>query len=160
MKTRFDDVGKRSGEAGRSASWATSLGARLSMQANRYRDTGPELALRSAVFSLGLRYRVAARPIPTMRRTADLVFRMSHVAVFVDGCFWHGCPDHGSQPAAHSDYWAPKLARNVARDRHVDLLLVEAGWTVVRVWEHEDMSAAACRVADLVRSANIQAADS
>ena len=79
-------------------SWASSKTARATMLANRSRDTGPELAVRRAVHSLGLRYRVDVRPLPGIRRTADLVFRPARVAVFVDGCFWHGCPDHSTRP--------------------------------------------------------------
>jgi len=117
------------------------------MQANRRRDTQPELALRSELFRLGLRYRVDARPIRTVRCTADLVFPRARVAVFVDGCFWHRCPRHGEQPVANADYWSEKIGSNVERDRMVDATLGAAGWTVVRVWEHEDMADAACRLA-------------
>jgi DNA mismatch endonuclease (patch repair protein) len=77
---------------------------------------------------MGFRYRVAARPLKPVRRTADLVFRSAMVAVFVDGCFWHRCPDHGTDPQTNSDYWGPKLERNVERDRQTDALLTNAGW--------------------------------
>lgn len=100
---------------------------------------------------MGSRYRVAARPLKPVRRTADLVFRSAMVAVFVDGCFWHRCPDHGTDPQTNSDYWGPKLERNVERDRQTDALLTNAGWLSVRVWEHEDPIAAARRVARIVR---------
>lgn len=122
------------------------------MRANRSRGTAPELALRSALHRLGLRYRVNVRPIKAVRRTADLVFPRSKVAVFVDGCFWHGCPDHYRAPASNDDYWSAKLARNVARDVQVNGLLREQGWTVVRVWEHEPVEQAAARVESVVRS--------
>jgi DNA mismatch endonuclease (patch repair protein) len=108
------------------------------MTANRHRDTRPELALRSAVHRLGLRYRVSARPIPTLRRTVDILFRPAHVAVFLDGCFWHGCPAHHSVAKANAEYWSEKVRRNVERDRETDALLTDAGWLVIRVWEHED----------------------
>ncbi len=121
------------------------------MQANRSRDTGPELALRRLVHAAGLRYRVAARPLPGLRRTADLVFRPARVAVFVDGCFWHGCPEHASDPRTNADYWIPKLARNAERDRETDALLAEAGWLSIRIWEHEDAVVAAGRIIDVVR---------
>ena len=121
------------------------------MQANRSRDTGPEMALRRRLHALGFRYRVAARPLKPVRRTADLVFRSAKVAVFVDGCFWHHCPEHGTSPRANSDYWGPKLEGNVERDRQTDALLTDAGWLSVRVWEHEDPIAAARRVARIVR---------
>ncbi|HCG01478.1 MAG TPA: very short patch repair endonuclease [Chloroflexi bacterium] len=120
------------------------------MQSNRSRDTRPELALRGAVHRLGLRYRVASRPLPAVRRTADLVFPRERVAVFLDGCYWHGCADHHRQPASNSGYWSQKVERNRARDVAVDILLKEAGWAVIRVWEHEDPAAGAEHVRDVV----------
>lgn len=121
------------------------------MQANRSRDTGPELALRRELHARGLRYRVAARPIRDFRRTADVVFRPAKVAVFVDGCFWHSCPEHGSRPSTNVDYWTPKLARNVERDRDTDSRLAEEGWLVIRVWEHDETGPAAERIESVVR---------
>jgi len=121
------------------------------MRGNKGRDTGPELALRSAVHALGLRYRVSHRPLEGLRRTADLAFTKARVAVFLDGCFWHGCPDHHSTPATNRDYWAGKVAGNRARDRDTDSRLAAAGWRVVRVWEHEDPASAALRVLGAVR---------
>lgn len=120
------------------------------MQANRSRDTQPELSLRRLLHAAGLRYRVDVRPLRDVRRRADLVFRPAKVAVFVDGCFWHSCPDHGTQPATNADYWAPKLARNVERDRETDRLLRQAGWVSLRIWEHEDPIEAATRVRAVV----------
>jgi DNA mismatch endonuclease, patch repair protein len=117
------------------------------------RDTTPELALRSELHRRGLRFRVDRRPVPGVRTRADLVFASARVAVYVDGCFWHGCPDHGTMPKANADFWGPKLARNQERDRQIDAALREAGWTVVRVWEHEERAAAADRVESAVRSA-------
>ncbi len=87
-----------------------------------------------------------------MRRTADLVFTRQKVAVFVDGCFWHMCQEHGSLPASNRLWWAEKLARNVERDRETDATLREAGWAVVRIWEHEDPVRGARRVAEVVRA--------
>jgi DNA mismatch endonuclease, patch repair protein len=133
-------------------SWASNEAVRASMRSNRSRDTRPELALRRAVHALGLRYRVAARPLPQIRRTADLVFTRARVAVFLDGCFWHGCPEHHRAPTANSSYWSAKVARNRTRDLEVDALLISVGWNVVRVWEHEDPAGAARRVAEIVRS--------
>ena len=130
---------------------ASSDGVRKSMQSNKSRDTGPEMALRRAVHALGLRYRVSARPLPQFRRTADLVFTKVKVAVFMDGCFWHGCPQHHTQSATNAAYWADKVRRNRERDRETDRLLREAGWTVIRVWEHEDPAEAAGRIARTVR---------
>lgn len=120
------------------------------MQSNRGRDTKPELALRSAVFALGLRYRVSARPINDFRRTADLVFTRAKVAVFLDGCFWHGCPDHHSIAATNAAFWAEKVKRNRERDRETDQRLKEAGWVSVRIWEHEEPTQAALKVRDIV----------
>lgn len=122
------------------------------MRSNRGRDTTPELAVRSAVHRLGLRFRVNAFPIKGLRRTADLVFPRQRVAVFVDGCFWHGCPTHYTAPVAHSDYWANKVATNSARDRETDQYLLEAGWTVVRVWEHDDPALTAALIEGVVRA--------
>jgi DNA mismatch endonuclease (patch repair protein) len=121
------------------------------MQANKGRDTKPELALRRAVHALGLRYRVSARPIPTVRRTADLVFTRARVAVFLDGCFWHGCPDHHTKSATNAAYWADKVEKNRARDRETDALLAAEGWVAVRIWEHEDPGEAALKVQSVVR---------
>jgi DNA mismatch endonuclease (patch repair protein) len=131
---------------------ASSEGVRKSMQSNKGRDTKPELALRRAVHALGLRYRVSARPIKSIRRTADLVFSKAKVAVFLDGCFWHGCPVHHSKAATNADFWAEKVARTRERDAETDRILKEAGWTVIRIWEHEDPEKAAMRVAEQVRT--------
>lgn len=136
----------------RGASWASSEAARRTMLGNRSRDTAPEVALRRLLHAQGLRYRIAARPLPSVRRTADLVFRPSKVAVFVDGCFWHRCPDHATYPKTNADYWEPKLERNVERDRETDRLLAESGWLSIRIWEHEDPDIAAQRVTRAVRS--------
>lgn len=121
------------------------------MQSNKSRDTKPELALRSAVHRLGLRYRVSAKPLAGLRRTADLVFPRAKVAVFLDGCFWHGCPEHHTVAAANAKFWRYKVEGNRARDRNTDERLAEAGWVSVRVWEHEDASEAAQRVREVVR---------
>jgi DNA mismatch endonuclease, patch repair protein len=122
------------------------------MLSNRSRDTRPELALRSAVHSLGLRYRVSAKPLAGLRRTADLVFPGAKVAVFLDGCFWHGCPEHHTVASANAKFWADKVSGNRARDRDTDARLEAAGWISVRVWEHEDPAAAAQRVREVVRA--------
>lgn len=116
------------------------------MQANKGRDTKPELALRSAAHALGLRYRVSTRPLPSLRRTADLVFTKTKIAVFVDGCFWHGCPDHHTIAKTNASYWADKVDGNRRRDRETDRLLAEAGWLVIRMWEHESADEVARRI--------------
>src|SRR5215831_143496 len=127
-------------------SWASSTRARNVMRGNRSRDTRPELAVRSAVHRLGLRYRVSARPLKHVRRSADLVFATAQVAVFVDGCFWHGCPEHYVPSISNRAYWADKISRNRARDSDTDRLLLEAGWLPIRVWAHEDPGRVAERV--------------
>jgi DNA mismatch endonuclease (patch repair protein) len=120
------------------------------MQSNKGRDTKPEVALRSAIHALGLRYRVSARPLDGLRRTADLVFPKAKVAVFLDGCFWHGCPEHHTLAVTNAKFWADKVEGNRHRDRETDALLAAAGWVSVRVWEHEDPNEAAHRVRDVV----------
>ncbi|GAA4912198.1 very short patch repair endonuclease [Streptomonospora salina] len=127
-------------------SWASSAGTRRSMRSNKGRDTKPELALRRAVHAMGLRYRVAYRPVPSVRRTADLVFTRARLAVFLDGCFWHGCPEHHTRAKTNAEYWASKVEKNRDRDRQTDRLLEDAGWTVLRAWEHEDPQDVAVRV--------------
>jgi DNA mismatch endonuclease (patch repair protein) len=122
------------------------------MVANRKRDTKPELALRSAVHRLGLRYRVAIRPAADVPRLADLVFARARVAVFLDGCYWHRCPDHFRYPLRNADYWKWKIDGNVLRDADTDKRLVAAGWTAIRIWEHESPTSAAERVAAIVRA--------
>lgn len=86
---------------------------------------------------MGHRYRVNARPLPSLRRTADLVFTRQRIAVFIDGCFWHGCPEHYRQPAANAQYWIAKVDRNMKRDADTDASLAGAGWTPLRFWTHE-----------------------
>lgn len=123
------------------------------MSAQRRKDTGPELALRRSLHNLGLRYRVHVAPLPGLRRQADVVFTSAHVAVFVDGCFWHGCPDHGRRRHDVNEwYWPDKIERNRRRDADTDRCLAEAGWVSMRVWEHEDSEIAARRISAVVRS--------
>jgi DNA mismatch endonuclease (patch repair protein) len=131
-------------------SWASAPGVRRSMQANRGKDTSLELAVRSALHRSGLRFRKNTRPVPHLRCEADVLFPAIRLAVFMDGCFWHGCPTHATRPATHQEWWARKLDRNVARDRENDLLLEDAGWTVLRLWEHEQIADSVRKVADLV----------
>jgi DNA mismatch endonuclease (patch repair protein) len=133
-------------------SWASSPAVRAVMRGNRKRDTRAELQLRRILHRKGLRYRVARRPLPKYPRTADIVFGGARVAIFVDGCFWHGCEEHYSPPRTNAAYWGPKIARNKARDREVDFALARAGWRTIRVWEHEDPADAASRVADVVHA--------
>ena len=114
------------------------------MRANRRSDTTPEKRLRSALHSRGLRFRCGLRlDLDDLRVRPDIVFTRRRVAVFIDGCYWHGCPDHGTLPASNRDYWIAKFAGNRARDRRADVALAAAGWLVIRVWEHEDAELAA-----------------
>lgn len=123
------------------------------MQANRSRDTAPELKVRRLLHARGLRYRVAVAPIPGLRRRADIVFTRRRLAVFIDGCFWHGCPKHGRQSFNHNvHYWPEKIRSNKARDADTNSRLVEAGWLVLRFWEHEDPEDVAATIAEVVRS--------
>jgi DNA mismatch endonuclease (patch repair protein) len=124
------------------------------MERQARRDTKPELAVRRAVWHLGMRYRVDLMPVPGLRRRADMVFKRARVAVFVDGCFWHSCPQHATVPKANRQWWVEKLAANVERDRDTDRVLTDLGWTVVRVWEHEAPHVAAQRVVAAVTGVN------
>lgn len=115
------------------------------------RDTQPELAIRSELHRRGFRFRVDRAPVPGLRSRADIVFGSARIAVYVDGCFWHSCPEHGTRPQANAEWWARKLDRNRERDRETDRVLREHGWQVVRIWEHEDPVAAADRVEGVIR---------
>ena len=127
--------------------------ASVTMRANRGRDTGPELALRRALHARGLRYRVD-HPLPfDRRRRADVLFTRAKVAVFVDGCFWHGCPEHGTTPRTNARFWSDKIGRNRARDADTTARLEAAGWVVLRFWEHDDPDRAAADVARAVMHA-------
>jgi len=128
-----------------------SEATRRSMRGNKSRDTRPELAVRRRLHAVGFRYRVSVRPLPGLRRTADIVFTRRRVAVFVDGCFWHRCPLHATVPRTRVAFWQAKFERNVARDTETDLLLTRAGWTVLRFWEHEDPAAVAENIANTLR---------
>lgn len=129
----------------------SSEAARNRMKAARQRDTSAEMALRSALHRKGLRYRVDVSPLKGIRRRADVVFRPVKVAIFVDGCFWHGCPIHGTWPKANAEFWQQKIERNKERDADTDQRLIEAGWKVIRIWEHEDPEEVAERISLIVR---------
>lgn len=131
---------------------ASSAAARAVMRGNRKFDTRPEAAVRSALHRGGLRFRKHARPLPTLNCAADIVFRRERLAVFIDGCYWHGCPQHGTKPRTNAAYWTAKIARNIERDQRNDAALRDAGWLVVRVWEHEDPEQAAGQILYLVRT--------
>jgi DNA mismatch endonuclease (patch repair protein) len=106
------------------------------------------MALRRALHAMGLRYWVDRPPLTDLRRRADLVFPRARVAVYIDGCFWHSCPEHGTSPKASGAWWRAKLEANRARDADTDRRLDEAGWMTLRVWEHENPVVAAHRVAE------------
>ncbi|WP_414944806.1 very short patch repair endonuclease [Amycolatopsis sp. cmx-11-32] len=120
------------------------------MSKQKSRNTRIEMELRKALFALGLRYRVHRRPVKGVRREVDIVFGPARVAVFVDGCFWHGCPKHATWPKNNADFWRTKIETNRRRDLDTDARLAEAGWLAVRVWEHEAVEAAAARVHEIV----------
>jgi len=123
---------------------SAAVSARMSRQ--RSRDTEPELLLRRELHRRGLRFRVD-RPLPGLpRRRADILLTRAHIAVFVDGCFWHSCPEHATRPVANAAWWEDKLRRNVERDQDTDRRLQDLGWTVLRFWEHSDMDQAAAVV--------------
>lgn len=118
--------------------YETAPSASRTMRSNRHRDTGPELAVRSLLHARGLRYRVdRLMKVDGVRIRPDIVFPTPKVAVFIDGCFWHCCPEHSSLPATNTSYWLPKLEANVERDALHSRLLRESGWEVLRFWEHE-----------------------
>ena len=125
---------------------ASSPQIRRRMERTRRRDTGPEMEIRRRLHAIGLRYRVDVHPIPNLRTRADIVFRSKRVAVFVDGCFWHGCTRHGTWPKSNRDWWRQKIRANVDRDRRAERQLLEAGWQVVRIWEHDSPEAAVDRI--------------
>lgn len=132
---------------------AVTPGRSRNMQAIRRTDTKPELALRKALHGKGYRYRKDFRLdlAPGARVRPDIVFTARKVAIFVDGCFWHSCPEHGRKPRVNDDYWGPKLARTVDRDRAADLALRGAGWRVVRIWEHVSLDDAVVVVEEALR---------
>lgn len=141
-------------KASRGGPEPSSAAVSVRMQRQKRRETGIELALRRDLHRRGLRYRIHRRPVPGVRREADVVFTRQKVAVFVDGCFWHGCPGHGSWPTANADWWRTKIEMNRARDQDTNVRLGEAGWTVLRVWEHEPAEQAALRIVQVLEGLN------
>ena len=126
------------------------------MQANRGRDTKPELAVRRLLHAAGLRYRVDVAPVRGLHRRADVLFPRQRIAVFIDGCFWHGCPEHGpTKFTANRQFWTEKIETNRVRDADTNKQLDAAGWTVLRYWEHTDPVKVATVIADAVRAATI-----
>ncbi|SBT68534.1 T/G mismatch-specific endonuclease [Micromonospora sediminicola] len=139
-------------------SWAKSRAVRLSMQGNKGRDTEPERQVRSILFQNGLRYRVNTRPLEALRRTADVVFPGAKIAVFVDGCYWHGCPEHYRPARENVQFWHAKIEGNKARDAETDQLLAEGEWQSIRIWEHEEPQTAALRVIAAVQATRVHTA--
>ena len=125
---------------------ASSPAARARMTRTVARDNPRELALRSLLHRRGLRFYVHRKIIVGTQRTADIVFPRLRVAVYLDGCFWHGCPLHGTWPKSNAEWWRSKIETNRRRDLDTDARLSKAGWTVLRIWEHEDLRQAAARI--------------
>lgn len=130
---------------------ASSEAVRKRMQSTPQRNTPAELRIRKLLHAMGLRYRVDAKPLVDSPRRADIVFRRARVAVFVDGCFWHGCPEHGTWPRANQRFWRAKILANKERDTDTNKRLRTGGWAVIRAWEHEDPGAVVRRIEKLVR---------
>jgi DNA mismatch endonuclease (patch repair protein) len=128
----------------------TSAGVRARMSKQKPRNTRIEMELRKALFAAGLRYRVHRRPIKVVHREADIVFSSARIAVFVDGCFWHGCPEHATWPKNNAEFWRVKIETNRQRDLDTDARLADSGWLAIRVWEHETTDAAVARVHEAV----------
>jgi len=129
----------------------SSSAASKRMAATGQRDTPPEMELRRRLHAMGLRYRVDYPVLFKPRRRADIAFNKARVAVFVDGCFWHGCPEHGSWPKSNARFWREKIETNRRRDLDTNQRLKAEGWSVIRIWEHEDPEKAAMKVARIVR---------
>jgi len=119
----------------------------------RQKDTDAEIALRRELYRRGLRYRVDFVVLQRPRRVADIAFPGLKIAVFVDGCFWHGCPEHGTWPKQNAEFWRQKIEANRARDADTNARLRDAGWTVLRFWRHESPFDAATIIARSVTSA-------
>ncbi len=128
----------------------SSRSASQRMARVRQKGTKAELNLRRALHARGLRYRLQVPVLTKPRRVADIVFPSARVAVFVDGCFWHGCPEHASWPKSNADFWRNKIEANRSRDVDTDQRLNELGWKTVRIWEHENVGEAAERISEIV----------
>lgn len=135
---------------------STTPEIRARMQQVPRRNTKPELAVRRELHRRGLRYRTSIRPLPDLRCQADIVFIRAQVACFVDSCYWHGCPDHLRLPKSNENWWKEKLAWTRERDERNNQRLIQAGWTVIRTWEHEDSVDAANRIEAAVRPRSLR----
>jgi DNA mismatch endonuclease (patch repair protein) len=134
---------------------SVSLATRKVMRANRGRDTGPELDLRSRIHRQGLRYSIDVRPEPDFNRRADVVFKSAQVAVFIHGCFWHGCPRHFETPKKNRAFWCQKISRNRERDMQTRRILTRRGWRVIVVWEHQDFEVSAKKIVAEVKDRRV-----
>jgi DNA mismatch endonuclease (patch repair protein) len=143
-----------------SASFASSPGVRERMQRHPRANTKPELALRRELHQRGLRFRISARPLPSVRRRVDIVFPRIRLAIEIRGCFWHHCPEHGRIPKSNTEWWSRKFARTRARDQDTEARLLDSGWRLLIVWEHDDVADAADRIeaAVLARRADVKSA--
>lgn len=130
----------------------SSREASLRMARVRQKGTDAELSLRKELHARGLHYRLHVPLLTKPRRVADIVFSSARVAIFVDGCFWHGCPEHASWPKSNAQFWREKIETNQARDADTDRRLQASGWRVVRIWAHESAAEAARRIEDIVRA--------
>jgi DNA mismatch endonuclease (patch repair protein) len=110
------------------------------MQSNRGRDTAPEVAVRAALQRAGLRFRKHFRALPGKRGDVDIAFPRARIAIFIDGCFWHSCPQHATRPATNLEWWKAKLDATIDRDQRTNADLTDANWTVLRFWEHESVA--------------------
>ncbi|MGW7487074.1 very short patch repair endonuclease [Streptomyces sp. NPDC054786] len=135
----------------------SSPGVSARMRRQGRLDTKPELAVRRLLHASGLRYRLQRRVPGMARRTIDIAFPGLHIAVFLDGCFWHGCPEHATSPKANAQWWRTKLEGNMARDAETTSHLESAGWTVLRFWEHETPESVAEQVTQAVQAAKSHA---
>jgi DNA mismatch endonuclease (patch repair protein) len=129
---------------------ASSDEARRRMERVRQKNTSAEAALRRELHARGIRYRIHVPVLTKPRRVADVAFSGLRVAVFVDGCFWHGCPTHATWPKQNAEFWRAKIEANMARDHDTDERLRAHGWKVIRVWAHEEPKIAAGRIAHIL----------
>jgi len=144
---RIDHAHLTAGQAWPSAS---STAVRQRMRSTGRRDTQVERSIRSLLHRSGLRFRIDVSPLPGHRSRADIVFPRSRVAVYVDGCFWHGCPVHGTWPKTNATWWRAKIEANRRRDDAITADLMSSGWAVVRIWEHEDPATAVAVIAAML----------
>ncbi len=138
----------------------SSEAARQRMRATRQHGTKPEVALRGALNQLGIVYHVDQSPVSGLKSRPDLIFEDTRIAVYVDGCFWHSCPIHGTLPKSNRQWWQAKLEANRQRDAKANDVLASAGWYVVRVWEHADPITVAKELADLIAQRQIHQPES